>query len=81
MKVKALVEQCFLDDKEIETLAREQTMKIMQCDPDGVLMDIKHWESCVFSAFNETLYKMAPKIMNTPEFREEMITQLKRTKW
>lgn len=34
-------------------------------------------EACVFSAFNETLYKLAPMIMNTPEFREEMILQLK----
>lgn len=77
MKTKVLVEQGFLEDKEIETLAREQAVKIMRCDPDGVLIGIKHWESCVFSAFNETLYKLAPMIMNTPEFREEMILQLK----
>lgn len=80
MKTKNLIEGKYLEDQEMVDLAREHCVKVYKIDPDGELMKIKHWESSIFAAFNDTLYNMAPMIMDTPEFRAKMIEFLKAKK-
>ena len=76
MKTKILVDAHLLEDKEVVEAAKNYTLNVTGIDPEGVLMNIKHWESSIHMAFNDTLWDMAPTIIHTPEFKSRLLKKL-----